>query len=141
MISSISILIHFILSILNMNYFILRTKYRLTLTFLFFPVENEDGEEGEEGDMSRKVLKEASPPSENPDQEAIVESLKSICNILLHNEKGLVSLPCFFIHAQFLRLQHFTGLLLTDKTHGWMAGDSSRSAVNKGCCREAEAVS
>lgn len=117
-----------------MNYFILRT-----LTFLFFPVENEGGEEGEEADMSRKVLKET--PSENPDQEAVVESLKSICNILLHSEKGLVSLLCFFLHAQFFRLQHFTQLVLTDETYGWMAGDSSRSAVNKGCGREAEAVS
>lgn len=117
MIRSVSILIHFILSFLNMNYFILRTKYQLTLTFLFFLVLSEGGLKGEEGDMSRKVLKEASPPSENPDQEAIVESLKSICNILLHNDKGLVSLLCFFIHAcmQFLRLQHFTGLLLTHK--------------------------
>uniref|UniRef100_A0A3P8Q373 Synembryn n=1 Tax=Astatotilapia calliptera TaxID=8154 RepID=A0A3P8Q373_ASTCA len=34
------------------------------------------------------MLKESSPPSENPDQEMIVEALKSICNILLHNETG-----------------------------------------------------
>lgn len=31
--------------------------------------------------------------SENPDQEAIIESLKSICNVMLHNETGLVGAP------------------------------------------------
>uniref|UniRef100_A0A3B4ZI31 Synembryn n=1 Tax=Stegastes partitus TaxID=144197 RepID=A0A3B4ZI31_9TELE len=35
-------------------------------------------------------FKESSPHSENPDQEVIVEALKSICNILLHNETGQV---------------------------------------------------
>nr|XP_046250742.1 synembryn-A isoform X2 [Scatophagus argus] len=47
-------------------------------------------EGGEEADETSKVVREASPPSENPDQEVIVESLKSICNVLLHNETGLV---------------------------------------------------
>uniref|UniRef100_A0A3B4ZEJ0 Synembryn n=1 Tax=Stegastes partitus TaxID=144197 RepID=A0A3B4ZEJ0_9TELE len=36
------------------------------------------------------TVKESSPHSENPDQEVIVEALKSICNILLHNETGQV---------------------------------------------------
>ncbi|XP_068595686.1 synembryn-A [Brachionichthys hirsutus] len=38
-----------------------------------------------------KLVKELSPPSENPDQEVIIESLKCICNILLHNETALVA--------------------------------------------------
>ncbi|XP_040894360.1 synembryn-A [Toxotes jaculatrix] len=46
--------------------------------------------EGGEGQGADEVVKEASPPSENPDQEVIVEALKSICNILLHNETGQV---------------------------------------------------
>lgn len=50
--------------------------------------EGENG--GEEAEASDDVVKEASPPSENPDQEVIVEGLKSICNILLHNETGQV---------------------------------------------------
>ncbi|KAM9351589.1 chaperone Ric-8A [Symphorus nematophorus] len=53
-------------------------------------VESEGGEGGEEAEVSSEVVKEASPPSENPDQEVIVEALKSICNILLHNETGQV---------------------------------------------------
>uniref|UniRef100_A0A672FI23 Synembryn n=1 Tax=Salarias fasciatus TaxID=181472 RepID=A0A672FI23_SALFA len=36
------------------------------------------------------VAGELSPPSENPDQEVIVEALKSISNILLHSETGQV---------------------------------------------------
>ncbi|KAM4619196.1 chaperone Ric-8A [Polymixia lowei] len=51
--------------------------------------EGEGEEEGpEEGEA--EVVKEASPPSENPDLEVIVEALKSLCNILLHNETGQV---------------------------------------------------
>ncbi|XP_041795240.1 synembryn-A [Chelmon rostratus] len=53
-------------------------------------VEGEGEEGGEEAEVSSEVVKEASPPSENPDQEVIVEGLKSICNILLHNETGQV---------------------------------------------------
>ncbi|XP_075968983.1 chaperone Ric-8A [Anarhichas minor] len=47
------------------------------------PVEGQ-GEEGE----GEEAAEEASRPSENSDQELIVESLKSISNILLHNETG-----------------------------------------------------
>lgn len=61
-------------------------------------MEGEGGEEGEAADVSSEV-KEASPPSENPDQEVIVEALKSICNILLHNQTGQVSL--FLLHVSF----------------------------------------
>lgn len=35
-------------------------------------------------------MEAASPMWENPDQEAMIESLKSICNVMLHNEAGLV---------------------------------------------------
>ncbi|XP_042268903.1 synembryn-A isoform X1 [Thunnus maccoyii] len=52
--------------------------------------EGEGGEEGEAAEVSNDVVKEASPPSENSDQEVIVEALKSICNILLHNVTGQV---------------------------------------------------
>lgn len=52
--------------------------------------EGEGGEEGEAEEVSSDVVKEASPPSENSDQEVIVEALKSICNILLHNVTGQV---------------------------------------------------
>ncbi|XP_031724028.1 chaperone Ric-8A [Anarrhichthys ocellatus] len=49
------------------------------------PVEGQvEGEEGE----GEEAAEEASRPSENSDQELIVESLKSISNILLHNETG-----------------------------------------------------
>lgn len=55
----------------------------------------ESGGEGEEeAQVSSEVVKEASPSSENPDQDIIVEGLKSICNILLHCETGQVSLLC-----------------------------------------------
>uniref|UniRef100_UPI003AAB7546 chaperone Ric-8A n=1 Tax=Centroberyx gerrardi TaxID=166262 RepID=UPI003AAB7546 len=50
--------------------------------------EGGEGEDGAEG--ATQVVKEAPPPSENPDLEVIVEALKSICNILLHNETGQV---------------------------------------------------
>uniref|UniRef100_A0A8P4KJJ7 Synembryn n=1 Tax=Dicentrarchus labrax TaxID=13489 RepID=A0A8P4KJJ7_DICLA len=40
--------------------------------------------------MSSLAHYAASHPSENADQEVIVEGLKSICNILLHNERGQV---------------------------------------------------
>ncbi|XP_029992083.1 chaperone Ric-8A isoform X2 [Sphaeramia orbicularis] len=56
--------------------------------------DNQDGADGgvgpEAAEGSTDVVKEPSPPSENPDQEVIVEALKSICNILLHNEMGQV---------------------------------------------------
>lgn len=54
------------------------------------PVEGEGGDGVEAAEVSSEVVKEPSPPSENPDQEVIVEALKSICNILLHNETGQV---------------------------------------------------
>lgn len=41
-------------------------------------------------------MEEAWIMSENPDQEAIIESLKSICNVMLHNETGLVGLLCLW---------------------------------------------
>lgn len=64
----------------------------LTLLLFFFLVEGEGGEGEQAEEVSSELVKEASPPSENPDQEVIVEALKSICNILLHNETGQVSL-------------------------------------------------
>uniref|UniRef100_A0A8D2ZRX0 Synembryn n=1 Tax=Scophthalmus maximus TaxID=52904 RepID=A0A8D2ZRX0_SCOMX len=55
------------------------------------PMEDQVECEGEQAeDVSSELVKEASPPSENADQEVIVEALKSICNILLHNETGQV---------------------------------------------------
>ncbi|XP_029910368.1 chaperone Ric-8A isoform X2 [Myripristis murdjan] len=61
------------------------------------PSQPEDGQGEEQGGESQEtakgvteVVKEAPPPSENPDLEVIVEALKSICNILLHNETGQV---------------------------------------------------
>ncbi|XP_028287967.1 chaperone Ric-8A [Parambassis ranga] len=50
--------------------------------------EGGDGEAAEED--SSEMVKESSPSSENPDQDVIAEALKSICNILLHNETGQV---------------------------------------------------
>lgn len=38
-------------------------------------------------------MEAASPMWENPDQEAMIESLKSICNVMRHNEAGLVGVP------------------------------------------------
>lgn len=120
----------------------------LTATFFLFLVEGEGEEGGEEAEVSSEVVKEASPPSENPDQEVIVEGLKSICNILLHNETGQVGLLCvssYLRSHEFLRLYNRIWLVPISKLclwmDGWMAGGSSRSAADKGCGREAEAVS
>lgn len=55
-------------------------------------MQGEGEEETEE--VSGELVKEASPASENPDQEVIVEALKSISNILLHSEMGQVSHAC-----------------------------------------------
>ena len=63
------------------------------MPFCLLLAEGDGGEGGEDAEVSSEVVKEASPPSENPDQEVIVEGLKSICNILLHNETGQVSVP------------------------------------------------
>ncbi|XP_017289395.1 synembryn-A isoform X2 [Kryptolebias marmoratus] len=52
-------------------------------------VDNEGRDEEETAEGSSTV-KESCLASENPDQEVIVEALKSICNILLHNETGQV---------------------------------------------------
>ncbi|XP_058502598.1 synembryn-A isoform X2 [Solea solea] len=49
-----------------------------------------EGEGGATEGESGESAKEASRPSENSDQEAIVEALKSLCNILLHNETAQV---------------------------------------------------
>lgn len=49
-------------------------------------------EESEEAEGPRMVTEEALFMSENPDQETVIESLKSICNVMLHNETGLVGL-------------------------------------------------
>ncbi|XP_069384272.1 synembryn-A isoform X1 [Paralichthys olivaceus] len=49
-----------------------------------------EGEEEDAEEVSSELIKGGSPPSESPDQEVIVEALKSICNILLHNETGQV---------------------------------------------------
>ncbi|XP_035013115.2 synembryn-A isoform X2 [Hippoglossus stenolepis] len=55
------------------------------------PMEGQVEGEGEDAEeVSSELMKGASPPSESPDQEVIVEALKSICNILLHNETGQV---------------------------------------------------
>ncbi|KAM8890902.1 chaperone Ric-8A [Spinachia spinachia] len=55
------------------------------------PVQGQ-GEEEEGGkeaaQVSSEEVKEVSPPPQNSDQEVIAESLKSISNILLHNETG-----------------------------------------------------
>jgi len=64
----------------------------LTLPFSLFLVEGVDGELEQAKEVPSEEVKEASPPSENCDQEVIVESLKSISNILLHNETGQVRL-------------------------------------------------
>ncbi|XP_010793367.1 synembryn-A-like [Notothenia coriiceps] len=52
--------------------------------------EGEEGERGEAAEECNEEGKEASPPSENADQEVITEALKSICNLLLHNQTGQV---------------------------------------------------
>ncbi|XP_060892428.1 synembryn-A [Labrus mixtus] len=49
-----------------------------------------EGQEEGEGGEEEEVRKETSQPSENADQEVISEALKSICNILLHNQTGQV---------------------------------------------------
>lgn len=35
---------------------------------------------------------------EHPDQEAVIEGLKSICNVLLHSETGLVGRLCLALN-------------------------------------------
>ncbi|RVE71452.1 hypothetical protein OJAV_G00051880 [Oryzias javanicus] len=74
-----------------------------------------DGQSGEGkmedkgGDEEGKVdaEKEAPPPAENPDLEVIVEALKSICNILLHNETGqAVAAELQLIKGVAERLKH-----------------------------------
>ncbi|KAM3608897.1 uncharacterized protein V6R79_006487 [Siganus canaliculatus] len=50
--------------------------------------EGRDG--GQDAEVSSEAVNEANLPSENPDQEVIIESLKCICNILLHNETAQV---------------------------------------------------
>ncbi|KAK5867972.1 hypothetical protein PBY51_012423 [Eleginops maclovinus] len=52
--------------------------------------EGEEGERVEAAEECNEEGKENSPPSENADQEVITEALKSICNLLLHNETGQV---------------------------------------------------
>ncbi|CAN9498989.1 unnamed protein product [Ophioblennius macclurei] len=55
------------------------------------PEGQEDrGETEEAAEESNETVKESSPLSENPDQEVIIEALKSISNILLHSETGQV---------------------------------------------------
>lgn len=49
-------------------------------------------EEREEDGGSREEMEETSLMSDHPDQETVIEGLKSICNVLLHNETGLVGL-------------------------------------------------
>ncbi|PWA19923.1 synembryn-A [Gambusia affinis] len=51
-------------------------------------VVEKDGKEAAEDSSVR--VKESSPPSENPDQEVIIEALKSICNILFHSQTAQV---------------------------------------------------
>ncbi|XP_034033012.1 synembryn-A isoform X2 [Thalassophryne amazonica] len=51
-------------------------------------VEREDAEE--EAEVASEVMEVVSCPPENPDQEVVVEALKSISNILLHNEMAQV---------------------------------------------------
>ncbi|XP_031141301.1 synembryn-A isoform X2 [Sander lucioperca] len=52
--------------------------------------EGEGGEGEEAAEASSEGMEEASPSSENADQEVIAEALKSICNILLHKQTGQV---------------------------------------------------
>lgn len=68
-------------------------------------VVEKDGEELAEDSCA--VLTESSPTSENQDQEVIVEALKSICNILLHNETGQVSPWCSFFVQRKIFLTYF----------------------------------
>lgn len=92
------------------------------LPFLSSVVECE-GEQAE--DVSSELVKEASPPSENADQEVIVEALKSICNILLHNETGQVSLLCLFAPGIYMKSSDCVGANLNPLSgwvDGWMNG-------------------
>ncbi|XP_075998347.1 chaperone Ric-8A [Genypterus blacodes] len=50
----------------------------------------EGGAGGDAAEAACQAAKEASSPLGNPDQEVVVEALKSICNILLHNQTGQV---------------------------------------------------
>ncbi|XP_024138484.1 synembryn-A isoform X3 [Oryzias melastigma] len=69
--------------------------------------EDKEGDEEGEADASRAEEKEAPPPAENPDLEVIVEALKSICNILLHNETGqAVAAELQLIKGVAERLKH-----------------------------------
>lgn len=47
-------------------------------------------EEREAAEGPREEMEEAFLMSEHPDPEAVVEGLKSICNVLLHSETGVV---------------------------------------------------
>lgn len=98
----------------------------LTLWFFLFLAEGEEGEggeggEGAEGDEAAEgSSKEASPLSENADQEVIVEALKSICNILLHNQTGQVSPLCRLISTFTLIIVFW--LVLINKIYLLMDG-------------------
>ncbi|XP_030587296.1 chaperone Ric-8A isoform X2 [Archocentrus centrarchus] len=69
--------------------------------------EGEGGDEEETAGLCSNAVNEASPPSENPDQEVIAEALKSLCNILLHNETGqVVAADLQLIKGVAERLKH-----------------------------------
>ncbi|KAM9854183.1 chaperone Ric-8A [Aulostomus maculatus] len=56
------------------------------------PAHSQGQGEGTGGGAAQESseMVEAPPPPENPDQEVTVEALKSICNVLLHNEAAQV---------------------------------------------------
>lgn len=61
----------------------------LHILYVSSPTDS-DAEAQENPDTPWKVHRDVSLMPDNCDQEVIVESLKSICNILLQSEQGLV---------------------------------------------------
>lgn len=68
-------------------------------------MDGEGRDKDEAAERSSTVQESCLAPG-NPDQDVIVEALKSICNIVLHNETGQVSL-----RAQQLQLWNCGGFL------------------------------
>lgn len=60
------------------------------LKCIFFPTADGETEAQEGADVPWRVYKDGSLKSDQCVQEVVVESLKSICNILLQSEQGLV---------------------------------------------------
>lgn len=71
------------------NYYWIESMY-FFLKCIFFPTADGETEAQEGADAPWRVCRDGPLKSDQCDQEVVVESLKSICNILLQSEQGLV---------------------------------------------------